>query len=277
MKKTISVSGETMAYRISGTGPALVLLHGFMESSALWDDFTETLKNEFTVIRIDLPGHGDSECYSDGVHSMKRMAEVVFQVVVNENAFPAVVAGHSMGGYVALRFAADYPDMLQGLVLFHSHAAADSEETRKNRQRTIDVVKQDKTGFIRLFIPDLFDAGHVHEYSDAITRLQELASAMDPCGITAALAGMRDREDMTEFLSDFQQPLLFIIGRNDSRMPAVQLLAQAGLPPFGETLLLEDVGHMGFIEAPEKTLMSVRDFTRRCFPVTADDPVQSVE
>lgn len=264
MEKAAQFQGKVIAYNISGSGPALVLLHGFLESKAIWDEFTETLVKDFTVIAIDMPGHGESDILAE-THSMILMAEAVKEVLSAENISQIVISGHSMGGYVALQFAVKYPEILKGLVLFHSHANADTDEAKENRRRTINVVRKNRGGFIKQFIPDLFDQKHVAEYSVAIQKLQDIASVMSPEGIIAAVSGMRDRQSQLQFLLLSDIPILFIIGKQDSRMPYNQLIAQAVIPSHSEVLLLEDVGHMGFIEAPGITMSALRYFAIRCF------------
>jgi pimeloyl-ACP methyl ester carboxylesterase len=78
---------------------------------------------------------------------------------------------------------------------------------------------------------------------------------------------MRDRPSQLQYLLLTNIPVLSILGKQDSRMPYTQLMAQAVIPSHSEILLLEDVGHMGFIEAPGKTLQAIRHFARRCFEV----------
>jgi pimeloyl-ACP methyl ester carboxylesterase len=264
MKKAIQYLSKQICYTISGSGPTLVLLHGFLESKEIWDDFLAILQKEFTVIAIDLPGHGETELLSEK-HSMSLMAEAVKSVFEAEKIEKAVLAGHSMGGYVALQFAVDNEEFLNGLILFHSHANADSDEAKTNRQRTIEIVQQNHGGFIRQFIPDLFDQNHVEEYTASIQKLQDMAAQMAPEAIIAALAGMRDRLSQTDYLAEAKIPVLFIMGKQDSRMPYAQLISQALIPVHSEILLLGNVGHMGYLEAPGITLPALRHFTMRCF------------
>lgn len=266
MKKHVQYLKKNIVYQITGTGPALVLLHGFLESKEIWEDFTESLRKEFTVIAIDLPGHGESELIHE-IHTMQLMSGTVEVVLETEKIKQAVIIGHSMGGYVALQYAVNNEKSVRGLVLFHSHASADSEETKENRSRTINVVKQNRGGFIRQFIPDLFDQKHVAKYTAAIQKLQEQAALMTPEAIISAVSGMRDRSDQLQYLLLTMTPVLFIIGKKDSRMPYNQLLDQAAIPSHSETLLLDDVGHMGFIEAPRKTIQALRHFAMRCYEV----------
>jgi len=262
--KTIQYNGKNIAYQIAGAGPALVLLHGFLESKSIWNGFLTQLQTDFTVLAIDLPGHGNSEVLA-ATHSMHLMAETVKTVLLHENLGKVVVAGHSMGGYVALQLAAENENMVNGVVLFHSHAGADSEQARENRLRTIEIVRKNRGGFIMQFIPDLFDQRHVEKYADDIRKLQDDASQMTSEAIIAALSGMRERTGQLEFLSGTQIPVLFIIGKQDSRMPFNQLLQQAEAPGHSEILLLDNVGHMGYIESPVKTLLALKHFAARCF------------
>ena len=88
---------------------------------------------------------------------------------------------------------------------------------------------------------------------------------MSPEAIIAALAGMRDRESQLQYLLLSEIPVLFIIGKQDSRMPYNQLMAQAVIPSHSEVMLLEDVGHMGYIEATGKTLQALRHFALKCY------------
>ena len=264
MEKSILFQQKKIFYNIAGKGPALILLHGFMESKSIWESFTGKLILHFTVISIDLPGHGDSEILAE-THTMSLMAHAVKAVLANENISSCVVCGHSMGGYTALQLASEEPDLFKGLVLFHSQAAADSEEARENRLHTIQIVKQNHKGFIKQFIPDLFDQKHIAKYTDAIRELQETASLMKPEAINAALAGMRDRENHLELLSFTEMPVLFIAGKQDSRIPYNLVLTQAALPPYSEVLLLDNVGHMGFLEAPKETCKTLKHFALKCF------------
>jgi pimeloyl-ACP methyl ester carboxylesterase len=151
------------------------------------------------------------------------------------------------------------------MVLFHSQAAPDTEQAKENRRRTIDIVRKNRGGFIRQFIPDLFDPNHLDKYTEQIKGLHEEAGSMSPDAIIAAIAGMRDRKGGLDFLSSAIVPFLFILGKQDSRIPYRMVLDQAVIPTHSEVLLLEDVGHMGYIEAPIITLQAIRYFALRCF------------
>lgn len=254
---------NSVHYQIKGSGPAIVLLHGFMESLEMWHPFLPSLTKDFSVVMIDLPGHGKSKCFDD-VHSMPLMAEQVKKVLAKENISHCTMIGHSMGGYVSLAFGKSYPEYLNGLVLFHSHPDKDTEEAKRNRERTIEIVKKDKAGFISNFVRSLYHEPNRDKLKYKIERQQEIAKKMKPEGIIAALKGMKDRESTVGFLEETNIPVLFIIGKQDSRANHERLLKHIGRPAHSEALILDQVGHMGFHEAEHVTLNTIHSFALKC-------------
>nr|NQU93443.1 alpha/beta fold hydrolase [Bacteroidota bacterium] len=140
MNKSTNFHGKSINFYDSGKGQALVLLHGFLESGLMWDRFTQELSKEFRVIAIDLPGFGKTPVVAEK-HSMELMAGAVKAVMDDLKITSCIMIGHSLGGYITLEFAVQYPELLKGICLFHSHASADTAEARENRRRTINIVK----------------------------------------------------------------------------------------------------------------------------------------
>ena len=141
MEKQIKFRGTRLNYVVEGDGPAVVLLHGFLEDHSIWNGFTGRLSGRYKVLAIDLPGFGNSNVFSEN-HSMQAMAEAVACAMAEEKIDQCIMVGHSMGGYVTLAFADQYPAKLKGFVLFHSQAEADDADGKINRDRAIDIVKK---------------------------------------------------------------------------------------------------------------------------------------
>lgn len=261
---TVTYKDKSVNYQIQGHGKCLVLLHGFLESLEIWNDFSSTLSHEFKVLVIDMPGHGKSECIAE-VHTMELMADVVKAVLEHLNIQECVMIGHSMGGYVASAFASKYPEYLHGLGLFHSSVYADSPEARQNRERTIELVNSDRIGFIRNFIPGLFAPNNRQTYIREIEMLQGLASTISKTSIIAALAGMKERKDHQRTIAVIDIPVLFILGKEDQRIPVDSAMEMIALPKHSDILILGNVGHMGYTEAKTVTLNKCRYFARKCF------------
>jgi pimeloyl-ACP methyl ester carboxylesterase len=262
MEKWIAFEKGKINYSVQGEGPVIVLLHGFLEDHTIWDDFARKLAARYKVIAIDLPGFGKTSNFNK-IHTMPYMANTVYSVLADEFVEECIMVGHSMGGYVALAFAMNYPDKLKGLILFHSQAAADTEEGKVNRDRTIEIVEGDHHSFIHSFVPSLFAESNVKKYEAEINRLRKISLETKTNGIVAALAGMRDRPDFVEMLSKLEIPVFFIIGKQDSRINMEMMLGQLKAPHNCEAMILDNVGHMGFIEASDITYLAIEHFVER--------------
>jgi len=262
MSDSISFRNTPIHFRTTGTGPWVVLLHGFLESTEIWDNFATFLEKDFSVLMVDLPGHGRSGVIQD-VHTMEVMAESVLAVVGFLGIKEFALCGHSLGGYVSLELAAMHPARIKGLVLFHSHAAPDDDQTKDNRHRTVGIVNLNRTNFIYQFIPDLFAEENRERLAENIQALQNRAGSISTRSVVAAIEGMRERKGGLDLLMSSAIPFFFVIGKNDSRMPYNKVVAQAMLAAHAEILLLDKVGHMGFLEKPETVFPAIRDFFKR--------------
>jgi len=263
MEKFIKFQGQKIYYKIAGEGMPLVLLHGFMEDMNMWDAHTESLSDYYQLIVIDLPGHGKSEVISE-IHSMDMMADIVKLVLDKEEIENIVLIGHSMGGYATLAFAEKYPEYLLGFGLFHSHSLADNEEAKKNRERTIKIVEKERMSFINQFIPSLYSEENQEKLKSEIDHQIEMANQMNPKGITAALAGMKERPMRLDVLVFAEVPILFILGKEDSRIPVEKVLAQAATAHTTQINILGASGHMGWQEEPPKTIAAIDGFMKLC-------------
>ncbi len=256
-------NGKKIRYTIKGQGNTLVLLHGFMESVQIWNDFSSELSKDFKVLCIELPGHGKSDLIAD-IQTMEITADMIDKLCKNIEIKEFVIIGHSMGGYVSLQFAELFPEKIKGLGLFHSHALADSDEAKQNRDRACEIVKSSRKVFISQFIPELFAPENIVKFDKEIKELQSHVIDMSSDAIIAAQQGMKLRTDKLNVLIDIDVPKLFIAGKQDNRVNLQQLMAQAMLCNHVDILIL-NIGHMGYIEARNETLASIRNFTEKCY------------
>jgi pimeloyl-ACP methyl ester carboxylesterase len=258
-ERFFTFQGKKLFYRETGAGPAILLLHGFPFDGRIWLSFSESLKHSFRMIIPDLPGFGQSELPESQLH-MWVMANAVAGLITHLGISKYVVVGHSMGGYIALSMASEpMTKGLAGIVLFHSQAAADDEESRSKRNESIKTISNNKSAFVDGFLSGLYGkkrpAEASHHYDIAMSQTSE--------AMASAMAGLRDRQSHLDWLGKANIPILFIIGKEDARMPAWRILDQAALVPHAELLLLQGVGHMGFAEAGDIIAPVVRDFCKR--------------
>ena len=120
---------SSLNFTDQGTGHAVVLLHGYLETHEIWNPFAVELAKYFRVITLDIPGHGKSGKISE-IHTVEMLAEAVDYLLHDLGITKAFIIGHSMGGYTALAYLAKYPMKVSGICLFHSTPFADTEEKK---------------------------------------------------------------------------------------------------------------------------------------------------
>lgn len=217
--------GINIFYTDSGKGAPVVLLHGFLENSTMWDPFIPVLSKKNRIICIDLLGHGKTDCLGY-IHSMELIAEIVKAVLDHLKISQSFIIGHSMGGYVALAFAEKNPTEVIGLCLMNSTANADSSERKKNRDRAIMAVKQNHKTFVRIAVVNLFRPKNRRPFTKQIKFIKEEALKMPVQGIVAALEGMKIRKDREQFFKNSAFEKLMIISKKDPVLDFKSLIKQ---------------------------------------------------
>jgi len=251
VRKIFKYKGGKISFTESGKGKVIVLLHGYLETLEIWSDFAAALSSRYHIICIDLPGHGLSDIYSK-THTMEFMAEAVKELLEAKGIRKACITGHSLGGYVALAFLELFPGYLSGYCLFHSHPFADVPEALEKREREIKLVKGGKKD---LMYPDniimMFAEKNRDTFPEVLKRLREIASGISGDGIIAVLRGMMARPSRLCLMEEGRVPCLWILGKMDSYIPCRAVQERVVLPPNAEVVVLNESGHIGFIEEPE--------------------------
>jgi len=239
-----------VVYRDRGEGDPILLVHGYLESHAIWDHFTENFLADFRVIAPDLPGHGQSATFGE-THLMEDLAGSLLAILEAEGTGKVFMVGHSLGGYVTMAFADLYPEYLSGYCLFHSTCFADNEEKKKNRDREISLVKCGKKyQIIAVNIPKEFADSNLGRMKDEVERAKQIAMNTPDDGIVAILNGMKARPDRTAVLQNDRLALLLIGGMKDNYIPVETFDRLIGIAPHASVLRLDNSGHLGFVEEP---------------------------
>lgn len=262
MEKFTIAAGTPIRYSDFGKGDRVVLLlHGYLESLEVWDHFGGLLGKDYRVLSVDLPGHGFSLWQNRDVIGIDYMAEVVGSLLVKLGVSQVTVVGHSMGGYVAVALAELYGDLLSGVVLFHSSPYGDTQAKRDFRSREIEAVLAGKKELLASVNPGRgFAPTNVRRCSAAIDELSEQIMMTDDEAIVAILKGMMDRGDRSEFFKNMTLPSLMIFGMYDSYIAEDVALKMEHDFPASQVQRLENSGHCGFIEEPEKSLEILQHF-----------------
>lgn len=253
----LEYKGINIYYTDNGKGNTVVLLHGFLENSNMWKPFIPTLSKNHRIICVDLLGHGKTDCLGY-IHTMELMAECVKAVLQNLTIFKATFIGHSMGGYVALAFAEEYPKMVNGLCLMNSTADEDHLEKKKNRDRAILAVKENHKLFVKMGVANLFRPKNKTLFSKDIKEIVEEALQTPLQGIIAALEGMKIRKHRTHILQNLKFKKMMIISEKDPVLEFHSLINQAKNANV-KVVKFPD-GHMSHIENKNMFLIEIVHF-----------------
>jgi pimeloyl-ACP methyl ester carboxylesterase len=258
---------EKLHYRKSGNGPVLVLLHGFPDDGGLWRKIWPGLEDNFTVLVPDMPGSGESILPGDGL-TIELMAEAVNDILEKEGISQAVIAGHSMGGYVAMAFLEKFPGKVKGIGMVHSTAAADDEEKKQTRNKVIALVeKGGKNAFMDQMIPGLFSPKTRAEHVEILAEQLQRGKLLPDRSVISFYKAMRDRSDRIELLKNNISPFLWVTGNDDTVIPVKKVLQQSSLSNVNFVKRYDNCGHMSMLEWPELLTRDLKTFISYCYQI----------
>jgi pimeloyl-ACP methyl ester carboxylesterase len=251
------INGIHMGFESHGEGPVLVLIHGFGLNRSIWREMTVAYLQECRVILPDVRGHGESEA-SDGVYPMSLLADDLAALLDHLEVEKAVVAGHSMGGYITLAFAEGHSERLAGIGLVTTRAEADPPDQAAGRyQLAEEVAKKGSAVLAESLAPRLSDDPQI------VAQMHTLISNTAPQGIIGVSKGMAQRPDRRGFLKEIALPSLVAAGRDDQIIDHAQAEEMAALLPEGVFLSLPECGHMPMLEAPEPLAQGLSTLVKR--------------
>jgi pimeloyl-ACP methyl ester carboxylesterase len=256
----------TIVYHELGSGPPLVLLHGFPLDGTMWADVAEILSQQWRVIIPDLRGFGQSpwpetqppqtgddvtgDKVTWTVAAMADDVEALLAAIQIDG--PIVLAGLSMGGYIALQFALRHPARLRGLILADTRAAADTAEAQAGRRKMAERVLAEGPAFVaEAMIPKLFAPDTFQRCPELIAEYHELILRTNPRTIAAAAIAMGARPDVTNDLEQIHVPTLCIAGTDDAISPPKEMLAWSAELTRGRFVEIPGAGHMSPVEQPD--------------------------
>jgi pimeloyl-ACP methyl ester carboxylesterase len=228
-------------------GTPLVLIHGYPLDHTSWNEVASLLENEFDVIMPDLRGFGQSTTV-ETPYTISDMADDLAGLLDQSKIEKVSLAGHSMGGYVALAFAKKYPQRVSGLGLVSSQAIADSPEGKDRRYQTAADVAQKGVDIVaEAMTPKLSADVRVQAFVHAVIARQT------PFAVIGALKAMAEREDLLSHLSTVTYPVTLIHGNADALIPIERAKEIKATLPSARFVELQGVGHMPMMEFAKET------------------------
>ena len=209
----IEVRGIEMAYDDVGSGPAVVLLHGYPFNRSMWREQVEALSADYRVITPDLRGHGETSLGSSSEPAtMDLMAQDVAALLDELEIKRIVLGGLSMGGYVAFAFYRRFQSRVRALLLADTRPQSDTEEARRNReQQALKILSEGMQAIADDFLKKVLTPATLSEKPDVVERVREMVLETKPQGAANALRGMAARPDQTDFLPEITAPTLIIV------------------------------------------------------------------
>ena len=261
MEQIIKIDNYKIFVITKGEGPPVLLLHSYWGSHLLFDQLTGELSGSRKVIRIDLPGHGASGNPPPG-YRFESFAEVLNELLLRLNVEEKIsVIGHSMGGYVALAFAALFPGRIESLVLMHSPVKnADLDSIRLRNREAALLRKGKKDLLLQVTIPSNFAPGNSTGMDEKLVLLNRTSGQVSTDGALRSIDAMNHRKNYLKTLQKSPYPILIIAGKYDKVYDAEGQIEDASRIPNAEALLLDHSGHMGFVEERDKVITRLKRF-----------------
>ena len=246
-----------LAYDDAGSGTAVLLIHGYPFNRSLWAEQAEALSSNYRVITPDLRGFGESAIgeinSSEGPVTMNRMAQDVAELMDHLGIEQAVIGGLSMGGYVALAFMKQFPSRVKALVLADTRAQADTEEAKQTRyQQAEKALGEGVAGIADAMLPKLLTPDTVSKRPEVVKRVRDMMLKTKPQGAAAALWGMAEREDQSEFISTISVPTMIVVGREDAITPVADSEKMQSKIGPSRLVVIENAGHVSNVEQTEQ-------------------------
>ncbi|RYD90791.1 MAG: alpha/beta hydrolase [Sphingobacteriales bacterium] len=193
--------------------PVIVLIHGHGVDAAIWNMVYDDLTTHYRIVKPDLSEQTRHE-------SIEAYAEEVFSLLQSSQIESCILVGHSMGGYIALAFAEQHPELVSGLVLLNSTAFADDETRKQARQKAIETMQTNGSApFITQTVPKMFGETFSKNQADAVQQYVQQYSVLPAEALIAGVRAMASRPDRTAVLKEAAFPVLIIAGQQDQLIP----------------------------------------------------------
>jgi pimeloyl-ACP methyl ester carboxylesterase len=235
-----------------GAGEPIIFIHGVGGNAQYWYFQREYLKSLMEVILVDLPGHGQSG--GEGCKTIEEARDAIRDVILETGVKKCYLAGHSMGGAIAMSFALAYPELLNGIILICTGAKL------RVLPSILDGVLKDKEATVRMIMMD-------YAFSKKTPQKLKDNGFKDMMKCSAEIIYQDfmacERFSVVGSLSKIIIPAMIIGSKDDLLTP----------PTYSEYLhkeikgsdikLVEDSGHMAMIEQPDAVNQAIEDFVMR--------------
>ena len=266
--KFIEIDGMQVHYRVEGTGMPIVLLHGTGSSLHTWDDWTENLKENYRVIRMDLPAFGLTGPNKRGDYSIEGYTHFLDKFVSKTKRDSILLAGNSLGGHIAWKYTLQHSEKVKKLILVDASGLS----THKPQPWIFKMAKTPLLNTLFLYITPRYILKHnlqqVYEDDSKIT--EELVTRYHKMTLRAGNRGafidraksdiMQSESFKEDQLKSIQTPTLLLWGKNDQWIPVENGNRMNALMPNSELVVIPNSGHVPMEENPIESIQILNAF-----------------
>ena len=280
-----TIHGHRRAFRIAGSGPALLLIHGVGDESTTWNSVHANLAQRFTVIAPDLLGHGESD-KPRADYSLAAFANGMRDLLAALGIDRVTLVGHSLGGGIAAQFVYQYPHMVERLVLVSSGGV--TKDVSIALRLAALPMGSEALAALRLpgVLPALQLAGRAAKSMFGSTKysrdlpdgIRLLARLQDPAALSAFARTLRAVVDgRGQFVTMLDRshlmssvPKLIIWGEDDMVIPVSHARIAHDAMPDSRLKIFEGSGHMPFHDHPDQFVEIIERFIESTPPAEHD-------
>jgi pimeloyl-ACP methyl ester carboxylesterase len=230
----------------------LLLIHGFPHDSSLWDAQHAALGDTVDLITPDLRGFGHNAAAVPDVLTMEAFAHDLATLLDERGIDQVVMAGLSMGGYVAMAFAEFHPQRLSGLILCNTRSNADDEAGRAKRHEMAERAFDPGMAVVaRGMLADMLADSTRQDHPERARQVEQMIARQPSASVAAAARGMAERKDRTHVLKELDLPVQVITGSADKLMDLASSRHMVNVLKRGELEVIPGAAHLSNIDEPE--------------------------
>jgi len=252
--KNIQANGIHVSYLDEGasTGMPLIFIHGFPFNKEMWSTQLTALSDSHRCIAYDVRGHGDSEAGA-AQFGIPQFADDLFSFMDALKIDKAVIVGLSMGGYIALHAIKKNPARIAGLLLCDTQCAADTQEGRDKRRKTIAFIQKNGLEvYAEESLKNLFAPGSFQSNKEEVLFIKNTILKTRPENICFTLQALADRTQTCSSLEQIEVPVLILVGKEDKITTPEVAEKMHSLISNSELQIIENAGHLSNLENPER-------------------------
>jgi 3-oxoadipate enol-lactonase len=255
----IQLRSGTIGYLDQGKGPAVLLIHAFPLNSSMWAAQMEALSPHYRVVAPDIRGFGESQRPSPW--TVDEMADDLDELLNRIGITSCVVAGVSLGGYIALPFWARHTSRVRQLVLANTRARADNDTEKTARNEMIAAIEQNGASILPdRMLPRLLKP---NPSPDAVRLVRGMIQSVNAAAAAYAVMAMRDRGDFSSVVHRIQCPTMIVTGAEDAIIRPEDSQAIADAIPGARFVTVPASGHLSNLENPDEFNRALLSFLER--------------